>query len=126
MALKQDINRDILITIITSKIPYDVLMQLELHKGSKVKWSVNGLRALFNQYICARERVDQLFNTETMIKKSPDSESVSVGYRKQIRQNDRWKTFAPCRFCKRWTDECTNYTTVEDTKESIKRSCFYA
>lgn len=58
-ALKQDINQDIFISIVTSKIPRNVLIQLEIHKGSKVKWSVHKLRELLNVYISARERAEQ-------------------------------------------------------------------
>ena len=55
-ALKQDINQDIFISIVTSKLPRDVLIQLEIQNGSKVKWSVHKLRELLNEYISARER----------------------------------------------------------------------
>ena len=58
-ALKQDINQDIFISIVTAKVPRDVLIQLEIQKGSKVKWSVHKLRELLNEYISARERAEQ-------------------------------------------------------------------
>lgn len=58
-ALEQDIGHDIFIPIMTSKIPKDVLFQLELQKGAKNRWSVRMLRELFNNYICATERAEQ-------------------------------------------------------------------
>ena len=80
-ALKQDVNRDIFISILTSKIPRDVLIQLEIQKGSKVKWSVHKMRELLNGYIPARERAEhqvmnenkyafsksQMFTTEALV-----------------------------------------------------------
>ena len=38
-ALKQDINQDIFISVVTSNILRDVLIQLEIQKGSKIKWN---------------------------------------------------------------------------------------
>ena len=61
-ALQQDINHDIFVSIISSKIPKDVFLQLELQKGVNNKWSVSLLRELFNNYICAAERADDLAN----------------------------------------------------------------
>ena len=55
-ALKQDINHDIFVSIISSKIPKDVFIQMELQKGSRNKWSVNKLRELIYKYVCATER----------------------------------------------------------------------
>ena len=40
-ALQQDVNHDIFVSIISSKIPKDVFVQMELQKGAKNKWSVN-------------------------------------------------------------------------------------
>lgn len=40
-ALKQSINQNIFILIMTSKIPRDVLIRLEVQKGSKNKLTVN-------------------------------------------------------------------------------------
>ena len=58
-ALKQDINQEVFISIITSKIPKDILIQLEIQKGAKVKWTVSKLRELFNDYISAREKAEE-------------------------------------------------------------------
>ena len=55
-ALEQDINQDIFISMITSKLPKDVLFQLEVQKGARAKWTVNELRERLNDYAAARER----------------------------------------------------------------------
>ena len=55
-ALNQDTNQDIFVSIVTSKIPKEILIQLEIQKGSKEKWSVANIRELLNEHISARER----------------------------------------------------------------------
>ena len=54
-ALEQDINQDIFISMITSKLPKDVLFQLEIQKGTRAKWTVNELWERLNDYVAARE-----------------------------------------------------------------------
>ena len=44
--------------MITSKIPKEVFIQLELQKGARNKWTVRELRELFSNYVVARERAD--------------------------------------------------------------------
>ena len=58
-ALKQDINQEVFISGITSKIPKDVLVQLEIQRGAKNKWTVSKLSELFNDYISAREKAEK-------------------------------------------------------------------
>ena len=58
-ALEQNVDQDIFIAMITSKIPKEVIIQLELQKGARNKWSVRELRELFNNYVAARERAER-------------------------------------------------------------------
>ena len=44
--LKQDINQEVFVSIITGKLPKDVLLQLEIQKGARNKWTVCNLREL--------------------------------------------------------------------------------
>ena len=62
-ALDQDTDQDLFISMITSKLPKDVLIQLEVQKGAKTPWTVKELRERFNDYIAARERADQHVST---------------------------------------------------------------
>lgn len=57
-ALHQDTNQDVFVSIMTSKIPKGVLLHLQIQKGAKVKWIVNGLRELLNDYVTAREQAN--------------------------------------------------------------------
>ena len=57
-ALDQDINQEVFISMITAKIPREVLIQLESQTGARNKWTVKELRELFNNYVAARERAE--------------------------------------------------------------------
>ena len=63
-ALKQDINQDIFVSLVIAKVPRDVLIQLEIQKGSKMKWTVCKFRDLLNEHISARERAENQVMTE--------------------------------------------------------------
>lgn len=56
-ALKQDINQEVFISMILSKIPKDVFVQLQIKKGAKYM-----LRELFNDYISARKKAEEHTN----------------------------------------------------------------
>ena len=132
-ALKQDINQKVFISIITSKIPKNVLVQLEIQKGAKNEWTVSKLRELFNDYISAREKAEEQTNVgnsanshEPSPPLRPSAEALMAAPRIQSRQFDRRKPYVACRYCKgrHWNDECPNYPTVEARKQRIKGSCF--
>ena len=57
-ALAQDTGQDLFVSMITSKLPKDVVIQLEIQKGARTPWTVRELRERFNDYIVARERAD--------------------------------------------------------------------
>jgi len=54
--LGQDINQGVFISMIRSKLPEDVLMQLELQKGATDSWTIDRLRELLKNYVVAREK----------------------------------------------------------------------
>ena len=54
-----DVSQEVFISIITSKLPKDVLVQLEIQKGARKKWTVSKLRDLLNDYVSAREKAEQ-------------------------------------------------------------------
>ena len=125
--LKQDINTDVFIVIIKSKLPEDLMRQLELQKGNKTEWSVKTLRESVNKYIHAMETVDHLSyhentveNTEPLIRPSfykHRSSQSHTGYQPYILQ---------CRYCdgNHWSDQCTEFFTAEDRKLQIRDSCY--
>ena len=56
--LKQNINQDVFVSLIRSKMPEDVLLQLEMLNGAKSKWTVENLRARLHEYVTAREHAE--------------------------------------------------------------------
>jgi len=57
-ALGEDTNQGMLVVIIKDKLPEKVLRQIELAKGSKVRWSVDILRHRLSEYVLAWERAE--------------------------------------------------------------------
>ena len=132
-ALKQDINQEVFISVITSKILKDVQVQLEIQKGAKNKWTVGKLRELFNDYISAREKAEEHTSAGiSAIRHIPSpplrlsTEALTAGPKIKSRQFERSKPFVSCRYCngKHWNDECQIYPTIEARKQRIKGSCF--
>ena len=125
-ALEQDIGHDIFIPIITSKIPKDVLFQLELQKGTKNRWSVRMLRELFNNYICATERAEQqhYYSRKAATETGSPFEMSTDGPRQ--RQQIHHQFFLLCKYCNgnHWSDQCLVYPTAQERKQKLKDSCF--
>ena len=113
-ALNQDTNRDIFVSIVTSTIPKEILIQLEIQKGSKEKWSVAKLRELLNEHISARERAENQAVNERkqLVQRSSrlTTEALVSGYRMEDSINSK-KTVPPCFYCgdRHWSDECQTY-----------------
>ena len=131
-ALKQNINQDVFISMITSKIPKEVLIQLEIQKGAKNKWTVKELRELFSNYIAAQERAEQQFGTgkEEMTGDSnkpmvSPAEALVVGTQ-AVGSKGEMKGSKKCRFCdaQHWSDECMKYPTAETRKQRLKGCCY--
>ena len=135
-ALDQDINQDVFIAMITSKIPREVLIQLEIQKGARTKWTVHVLRELFNDYVAARERAEQNFSTgktelteeshyKPMVTVS-SAETLMAGAQRANNRMERKTLSSRCRVCDgyHWSDECQKYTTMAARKQRIKGSCY--
>ncbi|XP_071145174.1 uncharacterized protein [Mytilus edulis] len=143
-AMHQDVTQDVFISMITSKLPKEVLIQLEIQKGNNERWTVGKLRQFFNNYITAREAAEsQSKETHT----SPSSEEKQQSKIQSNNSNfqprkhlsaEALMTIKPfgknsgsgnsmvCRYCDRhhWSDECRKFSTIEDRKQKIKGSCY--
>ena len=152
--LHQVINQDVFVSIIRSKLPDDVLLQLEIQKGPSKKWTVSTLCEKLRNYVVARERATKV--TKNLSDKTGNagqtySMNRSVTHRKPIPENmpvSQYKSSAQalvttssgphlnernskssvnkCRYCQQnhWSDECNKYTTIVERKDRIKGSCF--
>ena len=144
-ALQQDINQDVFISMMTSKLPKEALIQLEIQKGSKEKWSVGKFRELLKNYIVARESADTQStpsdktdekryqrnhpygrvtfpqpNTHT------STETLMTAAKEDFKRSGRTGPLKRCRYCEsdHWSDECRKYKTIEERKQKIKGSCY--
>ena len=131
-ALEQNVDQDIFIAMITSKIPKEAIIQLELQKGTRNKWNVRELRELFNNYVSARERAEQTHGgtreetAEVSNKpKVSSAEALVVGTQAVGGKTERTVS-VQCRFCdaNHWSDECNKYDTAEKRKQRIKGCCY--
>ena len=113
--------------------PKDALVQLEIQKGARNKWTVRKLRDLLNDYVSAREKAEQHANTGISTNRQQAShplrlstEALISGPKAQYRPYEKSKVFRSCRFCNgnHWNDECTRYPTIEARKQKIRGSCF--
>ena len=120
----QDVNQEVFISIITSKVPKDVFVQLEIQKGAKNKWTVGKFRDLLNDYVSAREKAEQHGNTAISSNRQQAShplqmstEALMAGPKAQYRSFEKSKAFRSCRLCNgnHWNDECTSYQTDRQT-----------
>ena len=57
--LGQKIDQDVFISMIKSKLPKDILLQMELKKDPDTEWTVKSLRKCLRLYTVARERAEQ-------------------------------------------------------------------
>ncbi|XP_045206115.2 uncharacterized protein LOC123558301 [Mercenaria mercenaria] len=57
--LRENVNQNMFVSMIKSKVPKDVLLHLEVQKGSEKEWTVADLRKQLRAYIIARERTEQ-------------------------------------------------------------------
>ena len=57
--LQQNVDQDIFLSIIRSKLPEEVLVELEIQKGVDNKWSVQNLIKQQREYVVARERASK-------------------------------------------------------------------
>ena len=68
---KQNVNEDVFVSMIRAKLSEDVLLQLEMLKGAKKKWTVYSLCDKHLEYITAREHSEKKGNsTDTLFKRT--------------------------------------------------------
>ena len=149
--LNENTDQHVFVSMITSKLPAEVMRQMELHKGSKTPWTVHKLREELREYILACEKVGAKDvhkpnkadmgkgpGVSTYIKpkiksygppqKFEESRKKSLMSAEALTSQSESRTINnyrnKCRFCseKHWSDECTKYRTIEERKKTLKRS----
>ena len=93
--IKQNINQDVFVSMIRSKLPGDVLLQLEMLNRTKSKWTVENLRARLHEYITASEHAEKKMkqlagdSMETMIHALIEVRSLLILVKEGINQVTR-------------------------------------
>lgn len=143
--LEQDINQDVFVSIIKSKLPSGVIRHLELKKGCEPRWTVDKLLDLLKEYVVACEKaeksrkenvkpifqnvrkpaVQSIYKPNGTNKYHISAEALTVSdksYSDKI--NKKGKNM--CRYCSKahWSDECPRFKTIEERKERLKGSCY--
>ena len=137
-ALGEDVNTKMLVSLIMTTLPKDVITPLTDHKEDGQEWTVQLLRDKLHRFITNRENAerqcgikdDSKHTARSMWLTSEDKEgktttetlfSVTKPPKDQkVRRRDI------CVYCqgKYWSNECKKYATVAARKEKIKGQCF--
>lgn len=95
-ALGQDIDQAVFISLITSKLPKEVLTHLEIQKGAKTKWNIQKLREMLENYIVAKEKAEQQSKTtekqDYQTDKTKSKWNKDTGYVRYTEMRDKWNT----------------------------------
>ncbi|XP_060601773.1 uncharacterized protein LOC132755010 [Ruditapes philippinarum] len=148
--LKENVNQHVFVSMIRTKLPEDVLRQLEIIKGAKNEWTVDSLRDHLRDYITACEKSDkgksdrvhggQFNSVNRGIKK--DGALPTNTWNKDFHNQHHFQKFRSsadtfvanetvhnkpvCRYCaeNHWSDMCTRFATLEERKNRIRGSCY--
>ena len=92
--LGQSVDQDVFVSIIRSKLPEDVLIQLEIQNGVDEKWTVATLCESLHKYVVVRERAEK--GNKSAMEKKGDHVSDRMSNRSlQHRRHVPEKTHAP-------------------------------
>ncbi|CAG2197218.1 unnamed protein product [Mytilus edulis] len=152
--LKQSVDQDIFVSMVRSKLPQEVMLQLEIQKGTTEKWCVKSLCARLMDYVVAKERSDKSDVQKDRQNSQNNNGANSLSKRNQfqgkfskfqngsrqfpnrstaealvVNGNDTSQSssyFDKCRFCqgKHWSDQCPKYKTIDERKAQLKGSCY--
>ena len=115
----ENIADGVLLSLLLSKLPKDVIIALETQKGDGA-WTIATLRKYLNNYVESRERAEFL---------SAGSGHLQCTERVQadaLVANSTPKPSPRCWYCRaeHYSDECTKYNTLEQRKAQFTSQCF--
>lgn len=137
-ALGEDVNHRHFISAIKSKLPFPVIVRLEEQRGTAV-WDVATLRENLRKYLSIREAAEQ--NKTAQQPESNNSKNKTENKQIKSKFGTNWKSTTEalfsgnsrnpptkgCAYCEsstHWSDECTDYPTVNSRKGKLKGNCF--
>ena len=140
-AIGKDINHRHFIALISEKLPQKVPYQLYMLREEGEEWTVSKLCQLLGKHISAMEMANAEFSQMF----------TQPGYNPKVTQNEHTRRGIPntrptasellagnsrnsaprqakvkCTFCDQshWSDECSNYSTLQERREKLKGSCY--
>ena len=126
-ALGENVENNLMMSLIQSKFPKNVLARLEEYKNDNNPWSVALFRKEVKRYIAAQEIGNRMANLNF------DSQSKHCEIRKPG-HNQRQSTAAfqtgerqkRCIYCEKghWSDECTDFPDIPSRKKQISGRCY--
>ena len=137
-ALGEDVNTKMLVSLIMTKLPKDVITHLTDQKEDDQEWTVQLLRDKLHRFITNRENAERQCGTKDDSKHPtggtwPTSEVKEVKTTTEalfsvtnLPKDQKVRKRNVCIYCngKHWSDECKKYPTVTARNEKIKGHCF--
>ena len=140
-SLGEDDNNTKILTVLLSKLPRSILLQLEKMKERTDEWTVKKFRQILHHHISTPEAYDlqtKLFtNTETHNESSNVTASQktfaygkcprsSTGETLLFYEDAKSRYERKCIFCSNshWSDECQQYPDIKSRKKKLKDRCF--
>ncbi|XP_060579216.1 uncharacterized protein LOC132736151 [Ruditapes philippinarum] len=147
-ALGQNVNQDLFVSVLKSKLPSNVLRQLEIKKGSSKKWTIVLLRGMIIEYVTACERASTVKSGFVKSERHFDKNKSQNNHYQKFSKDSYAHSTKPvlgtalttnctkvgqnrnnsikCRYCSKshWSDECPQYKTIDERKGCLKKSCY--
>lgn len=119
-----------IIPSIMSKLPGEIQFILEREKETPA-WDMSTLRQKLKQYVLAKEKIDPMkiqqsvfpppLRSTTEVLMSASTAPINNPFKSNSERPKRG-----CRYCSKnhWTDECTQFSTINSRKSKLKGCCF--
>ena len=126
-ALGENIENNLMMSLLQTKLPRHVLARLEEYKNNDNDWTVKNLRKELKRYIAAQEMGSRLLTMQN----EASRENRSQERNKFTRQTTASfhvgeKPKRKCIYCGQdhWSDECKDYPDIESRKKQIRGCCY--
>lgn len=152
--LGESVDQKVFVSLIRSKLPEEVLRQLEFNKGAKKDWSIETLRQHLKDYVVACEKANKKEEESVDSKRSFGSDRAAfklshgankahnganskVNWKGKFQSSNGVQRYSAetmivsankkeCKYCGKghWSDECREFETLKDRKKKISGCCF--
>ena len=126
-ALGENVDNNLMMSLIQSKFPKNVLARLEEYKNDNNPWSVALFRREIKRYIAAQEIGNRMANLNSNSQSKHNEIQKQAQYQRQptaaFQIGERQRK---CIYCEKghWSDECTDFTDIPSRKKQISGRCY--